>query len=63
MSVKVAKAKIALEFLDKEMGLKRLQLEKQYALVKSEEKAFKEAARTRFTIQRKRKNREHKCQT
>ena len=31
-----------MEFLDKETALKRLQLEKQYALAKAEENAFKE---------------------
>ena len=41
-AAKAAKVKIEMEYLDKENELKRIQLEKQYALAKAEESAFKE---------------------
>ena len=41
-AAKAAKAKIEMEFLEKENELRRIQLEKEYALAKAEESAFKE---------------------
>ena len=41
-AAKVAKAKIEMEFLERETELERIRLEKQYALAKAEEDAFKE---------------------
>ena len=41
-AAKAAKAKIEIEFLEKENELRRIQLEKEYALAKAEESAFKE---------------------
>ena len=38
---KVAKVKVEIEYLEKENELKRIQLEKEYALLKAEESAFK----------------------
>ena len=41
-AAKAAKAKIEMEFLERENELRRIQLEKEYALAKAEESAFKE---------------------
>ena len=41
-AAKAAKVKIEMEFLEKENELRRIQLEKEYALAKAEESAFKE---------------------
>ena len=41
-AAKAAKVKIEMEFLERENELKRVQLEKKYALAKAEESAFKE---------------------